>query len=132
MILNLAGRAYAAETNSPGLTNLVSLKGIVSPISGSTNLQFRVLPGSIYKLLPTRDSTALFQDSNLHGRTLLVNALVREPAKEVEVVGNLHEIRDGKRFELFYYCEICSITTSFPGLCLCCREPVVLQEKEVQ
>ena len=48
----------------------------------------------------------------------------------MEVIGKLHTIRDGRIYELYYFCDVCTIETSFPGPCLCCREDVVLLERE--
>ena len=111
-------------------TNLVHLKGRIIPLPHSTDLQFRVESGPTYKLLPTRDAQALFLDTNLQSRVLLVKGKLHPKDSALEVLGNLHAIRNGKVYELYYYCAICSIETSFPGLCLCCREPVELRERE--
>ena len=72
-------------------------------------------------------SEALFLDTNLWSKVLLLTGKPHD--KSFEVTGNLHSIKNGKVQELFYYCDVCSISTSRPGLCACCREPVVLTEK---
>jgi hypothetical protein len=118
--------SFGAEAS----TNLVQFRGMVAPISGSTNLEFRVQSGPVYRVLPTRDARALFMDTNLLHRTLLLKGKVKEKEQTVEVVGNLHSINKGKVYELDYWCDICSISTSIPGPCLCCREPVVPREQE--
>jgi hypothetical protein len=74
-------------------------------------------------------SMALFTDTNLQARTLLLKGNMRSgPASDFEVTGNLRSIRDGKVHELYYYCDICAIKGSDPGPCACCREPVHLVE----
>jgi hypothetical protein len=126
--LLFAAQAIAAE---PATTNrVVELKGRVLPILDSTNLQFRIEAGPTYKLLPTRDARALFADTNLHAKVLIVNGRIHPKESVLEVIGNLHTVRAGKVYELYYYCDICSIETSFPGPCLCCREDMVLLERE--
>jgi hypothetical protein len=110
--------------------NHVELKGRVVPAANSTNLQFRVDDGPSHKLLPSRDAKALFADTNLHTKVLLLKGRIHSKESAFEVIGNLNEVRDGKIYELYYYCDICSIETSFPGPCLCCREDVVLRERE--
>ena len=110
----------------------MELKGRVVPVPGSTNLQFRVESGATYKLLPSRDARALFEDTNLHSKVLIAKGRLHPKDSAFEVIGKLHEVRDGKVYELYYYCDICVIETSFPGLCLCCREDVVLREREVK
>lgn len=117
-------RAADTETNK-----VVELEGRVLPVRGSTNLQFRTDSGK-FKLLYTREGRALFADTNLHAKVLLLKGRVRPKEKAFEVTGNLHSIRDGKVYEVYYYCDICAVAASGPGPCVCCREPVVLTEKE--
>ena len=122
---------HAADAPS-GTNTLVELKGRVVPVPGSTNLQFRVESGPAYKLLPSRDAKAIFADTNLHTKVLIAKGHLHPEDAAFEVIGKLHEVRNDKVYELYYYCDICSIETSFPGPCLCCREDVVLREREVK
>ena len=110
-------------------TNKIELKGRVVSVPGSTNLQFRVEGGPVYKLLPSRDARAIFEDTNLQSKLLVAKGRVHSKDSTFEVIGNLHEVKDGKLYELYYYCDVCSVESSFPGPCVCCREPVVLQER---
>jgi hypothetical protein len=34
--------------------------------------------------------------------------------------------KDGNRFAITYWCDVCSIRTYTPGLCLCCQEDTAL------
>ncbi|MBI1352890.1 MAG: hypothetical protein GC160_00990 [Acidobacteria bacterium] len=43
-------------------------------------------------------------------------------------VHKLFTIKDGERFQVTYYCEICHIVSYRPGRCMCCQEPVELRE----
>ena len=92
---------------------------------------FKSEAGDFYSLLRAPTSEALLTDTNLHTRTLLVKGKVFPKTHILEVVGNLHSVKDGKLNELYYYCDICSIKTSVPGPCMCCREPVHLVEEPV-
>lgn len=40
-------------------------------------------------------------------------------------------LKNGKRFKATYWCDICSIRTHMPGLCMCCQAPTELQELPV-
>lgn len=129
------GWAIAISTlaaDATGTNALVELKGRVFPMPGNTNLQFRVESGQTYKLMPSRDARALFEDTSLHSRVLIAKGRLHPKDSAFEVIGRLHEARDGKVYELYYYCDICVIETSFPGPCLCCRQDVVLREREVK
>jgi hypothetical protein len=126
----IALSTIAADRNAE--TDRIEFKGRVVAIPGTTNLQFRVESGAIYKLLPSRDAQAIFADTNLHSKILVVKGRIhsKQPKDSaLEVIGNLHELKKGKRYELYYYCDICSVETSFPGPCVCCREDVVLHER---
>ncbi len=106
----------------------LKLEGHVTPSQGSgTNLVFHTDSGVSYNLKRTPASEALFLDTNIWPKLLLLNG--RLQTNSFEVIGNLRSIKDGKVQDLFYYCDVCSIATSVPGLCACCREPTVLTEK---
>jgi hypothetical protein len=44
---------------------------------------------------------------------------------QVERILTLH---DGKLYRVRYYCETCNIVALEPGRCVCCQQPVELQE----
>ncbi len=39
-------------------------------------------------------------------------------------------LKDGKKLFVTYWCEICSIRTYTPGVCLCCQDETQLDLKE--
>jgi hypothetical protein len=118
-------RAETASANE-----VKRLAGYVVILPGSaTNLLFKTDSGLAYNLKRSTAAEALFLDPELLKKHLLLTGKVQ--GKDFEVTGILHSVREGKVYELFYYCDICSISSSFPGLCQCCREPSVLTEKAV-
>lgn len=92
---------------------------------------FKTDAGEVYTLVSNRTSAALFIDTNLLSKTLLLKGKVL-PQRRFEVTGNLHSIKDGKVQELYYYCDVCAIKGIDPGPCMCCQEPVHLVEKPVK
>ena len=106
------------------------LTGRLLPDSGERGPgQFKAASGDIYTLVSNRMSLALFTDTNLQSRTLVLKGRVLDSKPpRFEVTGNLRSIRAGKIHELYYYCDICSIKGSDPGPCTCCREAVHLVE----
>lgn len=106
----------------------MELQGSILP---GQPVQFKTEAGAVYTLVSNRTSSALFIDTNLQARTLLLKGKVL-PQRRFEVTGNLHSIRDGKVQELYYYCNVCAIKGIDPGPCMCCQEPVHLVEKPVQ
>jgi hypothetical protein len=101
---------------------------IVGKIVPNTSLQFKTDACTVYDLIRNNHSTALFLDTNLHSRILQLKGR-EQPGGKFEISGNLHSVKDGKVYELFYYCSICVIETSVSGPCLCCREEMVLTER---
>jgi hypothetical protein len=118
----------ATSTNS---NTIVELKGHVTmgPTGARDPLKFKTETGQIYSLVSNQMSTALFVDTNLHSKFLLLKGRVSDGTQRFEVTGNLRSIKGGKVHELYYYCDICAIKTSDPAICMCCREPVYLVEE---
>lgn len=127
-IKSVSGAVLLACTTLAATNEVARLQGRVIPVTGpGTNLVFRAESGVQYALKRTPASEALFLDTNLYSRVLVVSGKVRE--KSLEITSNLRSMKNGKQHELFYYCEICSISSSVPGLCQCCREPSELREE---
>ena len=40
--------------------------------------------------------------------------------------------KDGKKYTISYWCEVCSIRTYTPGLCMCCRDETELSLQEYE
>ena len=127
LALLLTAMAFAqSPTNAPS----VEIAGAVMPKPGG-KAEFRSNTGTTYDLLRGKMSEALFADTNLHRRPLLLKG--RALSNTVfEVTGNVRSIRRGQTNEVFYYCDICAIKQIEPGPCMCCREPVVLTEEPVK
>jgi hypothetical protein len=123
----------APATTSKANSRTVQLQGKLMPAVDGTHdsLGFKTESNQIYTLVSNRMSSALFIDTNLQTKTLLLKGRVM-PGRNFEVTGNLHSIREGKVHELFYYCDVCAIKGSDPGPCMCCRELVVLHEEPVK
>jgi hypothetical protein len=120
----------AATTNN---ATLVEFRGQLLPVQEPvTNATFRTDSGANYTLISNRLSSALFLDTNLQSRTLLLGGRVLPGKKAFEVTRNFRSIRGGRPHELYYYCDICAIKGIEPGPCMCCREPVVLVEEPVE
>jgi hypothetical protein len=118
-----------AQTAAPNAGPLIELRGKVVKLPGETNaIGFKTEGGVLYPLVRNQKSEALFTDTNLATKTLIVKGRVQPGTRALEITGNLYSWRDGKQREIYYYCDICAIKTSEPGLCMCCREPMKLVE----
>jgi rubrerythrin len=43
----------------------------------------------------------------------------------------VQSIREGKLYDIYYFCEICNIREYAPGLCPCCRNELEFRETPV-
>ena len=126
------GRGGARSTL--GTNANVELKGKLVRVSEETNehVGIKTEQGIVYTLISNHMSSALFIDTNLLGKTLVLKGRQLLKEKSFEVTGNLRSFRSGKIHKLYYYCDICSIEGIDPGPCMCCRDPVHLVEEPPQ
>lgn len=82
--------------------------------------------GRLYKFSTTDAMTAMFSDPRVRQRELQVTARLR-PVDQLEVI-KVQSIKDGKLYDIFYYCDVCSIKAYAPGLCPCCRNDLEFRE----
>lgn len=137
-ILSIVGNLSARDekrsalaTNSMVEAGSLTLKGKAIKSSGGTNaVSFQTEKGEVYPLVRNQKSEALFVETNLIGKMLVVKGRLQAGTRALEITANLHSWRDGKQHEIYYYCDICAIKTSEPGLCMCCRDPMKLVEEE--
>jgi len=88
----------------------------------------RAEDGRLFTLLKTSTSAFLFSDARFRGRSLVLTGRTFPPTGLLEVT-RADWIRDGKVYEVYYWCEVCSIKTVDPGPCACCQGPVELRER---
>jgi hypothetical protein len=82
--------------------------------------------GGRYVFRPGDPLTAMFADERVRERELVVRAQ-RAPSDELETI-KVYSVRDGRLHDLDYFCEVCNVVAYAPGLCPCCRRPMVLRE----
>jgi hypothetical protein len=110
--LNSAGR----EVESPfGCTETGSRFGFASQ------------DGKLYKFLPTDTMTTVFTDTRVRQRQLQLTARLHE-GNQLEII-KVQSIKEGKIYEIYYFCDVCNITSYTPGLCPCCRNEMEFREK---
>jgi hypothetical protein len=106
------------------------------------SLRGKLSPGVKPSLVGTQGSTLLTGDAG----TMLVLGDQRLAGFDFEVVGEpaepglfrvgpLHKRamfvhQGGKRLLVTYWCEVCSIRTFTPGVCMCCQDETALDFKE--
>lgn len=81
----------------------------------------------------TADTPHLYhtmQDKRLDGREVRLEGIAK-PDGSFEVHW-LYTLHDGKVFRVRYFCYTCNIVALEPGPCVCCQQPVELQEIPVE
>jgi hypothetical protein len=82
--------------------------------------------GKLYKFLPGDAMTAMFTDIRVRQRELQVTARLHSGYR-LEVI-KVQSVKEGKLYDIFYYCEVCNIKSYAPGLCPCCRNELEFKE----
>lgn len=83
--------------------------------------------GRLYKFLPTDTMTAVFTDSRVRQRELQLTARLHAGG-QLEII-KVQSVKEGKLYDIYYYCDVCSITAYTPGLCPCCRDELEFRER---
>jgi hypothetical protein len=82
--------------------------------------------GKLYIFDPADSSTAVFTDERVRARDLQVTARLNAN-KRLELI-KVQSIREGKLYDVYYFCEICNIRAYAPGPCPCCRKELEFKE----
>ena len=83
--------------------------------------------GKLYKFLPADTMTTVFTDSRVRQRQLQLTARLHS-GDQLEII-KVQSIKDGKLYDIYYFCDVCTITSYTPGLCPCCRNEMEFREK---
>lgn len=87
--------------------------------------------GTVFTLVKDAKSRLLFMDKQLHNRDVRLTAKVL-PGTRVLHVETVQTVKDGKVFNVDYWCENCQLEASEPGPCKCCGAETVLRELPVK
>ena len=80
----------------------------------------------LHNFAPTDTGTAIFTDVRVRQRDLQVTARL-DPKSQLEII-RVQSIKEGKLYNLYYFCEICNITAYAPGPCPCCGNELEFRE----
>ncbi len=82
--------------------------------------------GRLYKFSTADTMTAMFSDPRVRQRELQLTARLRA-GDQLEVI-KVQSIKEGKLYDIFYFCEVCNIKAYAPVLCPCCRNELEFRE----
>jgi hypothetical protein len=84
----------------------------------------------VYPLVKDDGSRMFFKDPRLLSRPMRLTG--RLVAGNFLQVVQVYSVKEGRLYEVDYWCDICSIRTFEPGECTCCGDPMVLREIPVK
>lgn len=124
-LLLLSAAIVGAAADSGSLLGKLTLGEGGKPV-------LQTVEGRIY-LTGDADTMGVLTDSRLVGADFEV--IGKRLGPESFQVGPIHKKsmwvhREGKRFMVTYWCEVCAIRTYTPGICQCCQEEMALDLKE--
>lgn len=120
----------------------VSLRGRIVCLTEELDKLYNVLPdcdkqhhvyslktgdGKLYPFLPTDTAAAAWMDERYRQRDLQITARLFPNTNFIEII-KFQSWKNGKLHDLYYYCDVCAITTFKPGACECCQDPVQFRE----
>lgn len=86
--------------------------------------------GRLLPILPTDGARLFYQDRRTWNRPMELTARVHDRTPGLQVV-LVHSINGGRRNEIYYWCDICSIRMYQLKDCECCQGPIELREHPV-
>ena len=128
--------SYNFQGEGPALT-VVRGRAVCLDVSGhevgslfgcpeSSGFGFASRDGRLYKFLAADTMTPVFTDSRVRQRELQITARLHA-GYQLEII-KVQSVKAGKLYDIFYYCDVCSITAYVPGLCPCCRNDLEFRE----
>ncbi|MBO0720979.1 MAG: hypothetical protein J2P41_09160 [Blastocatellia bacterium] len=130
---------YASPADEPKTT---SLRGRIVCLTEELQKPYRVIPdcdhrghlytlksvdGTYYPLLPVDTAAAVWMDERYRQRELQLSGRVFKEGSFFEVF-RFQSWREGKLYDLYYFCDVCMISAHKPGPCECCHAPVEFRE----
>jgi len=89
----------------------------------------KVNDGRKFVFLPDDPNSKVFEDQRLHQRELQINAWDRGQNR-LEII-KVYSVKEGRLFDIHYFCSICNIKAFVGGLCWCCQEEFEFRETPV-
>lgn len=116
----------AAQAEEAEATTILRGNVDITAVDSEDNVGFEAEQQGAVTLRGDRFWIGQLRDPKLKSRLWEIEARLAEPGVYDIVVA--YTVKDGERFRVTYYCDICHIRTHDPGRCMCCQEETVLQE----
>jgi hypothetical protein len=87
--------------------------------------------GKVYPLVKDGGARLFFKDKALLNRPMRLTGRLL-PGGQLLQVQAVHSLHKGRPYEVYYWCDVCSIRRGEKDLCECCGGPMELREEPVQ
>jgi hypothetical protein len=94
------------------------------------NYELLANDGKRYKFSIDDLIVPIFTESRVRRMELQIQALLHD--NNVLELEKVQAVKEGKLYDIYYFCEVCNITAYGPGPCPCCYEPFHFIEKPAQ
>jgi hypothetical protein len=116
---------------------VIPLKELVEKAGGkldadaeTTWLALVTKTGDVYPLIKDDGSRMFFKDRTLLKRPMRLTGKLLPGSKLLQVL-EVHSLKQGKLYDVYYWCDICSIRRFEKNICDCCGGPMELHEDPV-
>lgn len=86
--------------------------------------------GKVYPLIKDAGSRMFFKDKALLNRPMRLTGRLLPGSQLLQVI-EVHSLHKGKLYEIYYWCNVCSIRRGEKNACECCGGPMELKEEPV-
>lgn len=121
-----AEKAQAIDGKVVPLADALKKLG-AKPDADTTGVALVTADGTVYTMVKDEKTRLLFLDKQLHNRDFRLTAKVL-PGTRVLSVEKVQTVKDGKVYNVDYWCDQCQLDASEPGPCKCCGGETVLRE----
>jgi hypothetical protein len=127
-----AGKARYFQGKVVPLAKLLEKKGVqLDKDAAPLWLALAGDDGKVYPLIKDAGSRMFFKDAKMLDRTVRLTGQLLADSQLLQVV-NIHTVKQGELFDVFYWCDICAIRESELVACGCCGGPMELREVPVK
>src|SRR5207253_3103004 len=87
--------------------------------------------GKVYPLIKDGGSRLFFKDRTLLGREMRLTGRLL-PGSQLLRVASVRSVHKGALYEVYYWCDVCSIKRGEKDICECCGGKMELREDPVK
>lgn len=130
-LLLVVGAATAAEPTAVFTGKIVPVRDLNEPPPGPHEPDAVALVtamGDTHLLIRDDKSRLVFLDKGLHNRPVRLTGEVDPKTRHLRVA-TVQTVKDGKIFDVDYWCDQCQLAAPEPGKCKCCGSDVVRRER---